>query len=109
MIVPITLAYQSVDEQPVSAANRDLIYCYDDMSDVSHFWKLLALRRIDARVTIRPKIDCSRYEDNSAGRKKLGEDCYNRVLGRVSKGNYAHEDEECASANSSSPTRDVSG
>ena len=85
IIVPITLAYQSVDGQPVSAANRDLVYCYGDMPDAPHFWKLLGLRRIEARVTIRPKIDCSRYEDNSAGRKRLAEDCYNRVLGRVNK------------------------
>lgn len=94
VIVPLTLAYQSVDEQPVSAANRDLIYCYGDMPDVPHFWKLLALRRIEARVTIRPKIDCSRYEDSSAGRKRLAEDCRNRVLGRVSKKVYGEEDEE---------------
>jgi 1-acyl-sn-glycerol-3-phosphate acyltransferase len=92
-IVPVTLAYQSIEGQPVSAANRDLIYCYDDMPDAPHFWKLLALRRIEARVTIRPKIDCSRYEDSSAGRKRLAEDCYNRVLGRVSKRDYAQEDE----------------
>jgi lyso-ornithine lipid O-acyltransferase len=104
-IVPITLAYQSVDEQPVKAANRDLIYCYDDMPDAPHFWTLLALRRIEARVTIQSMIDCSRYEDNSAGRKKLAEDCYNRILGRVSKGDYAQEDEERALANSSSPAR----
>src|SRR5215813_10945561 len=103
IIVPITLAYQSVNEQPVSAANRDLICCYDDMPDAPHFWKLLGLRRIEARVTIRPKIDCSRYEDNSAGRKKLAEDCYNRVLGRVNERDYAQEDEERASANSTSP------
>jgi 1-acyl-sn-glycerol-3-phosphate acyltransferase len=94
VIVPLTLAYQSIDEQPVSAANRDLIYCYNDMPDVPHFWKLLALRRIEARVTIRPKIDCSRYEDSSAGRKRLAEDCYNLILGRVSKRDYAQEDEE---------------
>jgi 1-acyl-sn-glycerol-3-phosphate acyltransferase len=94
VIVPLTLAYQSIDEQPVSAANRDLIYCYNDMPDVPHFWKLLALRRIEARVTIRPKIDCSQYEDSSAGRKRLAEDCYNRILGQVSKRDYAQEDEE---------------
>ena len=94
IIVPLTLAYQSIDEQPISTANRDLVYCYDDMPDAPHFWKLLALRRIEARVTIRPMIDCSRYEDNSAGRKRLAEDCYNRILGRVSKRDYAQEDEE---------------
>jgi len=59
IIVPVTLAYQSVNEQPISTANRDLIYCYDDMSDVTHFWKLLALRRVEVRVTIQPKVDCS--------------------------------------------------
>jgi len=94
IIVPVTLAYQSVNEQPLSAANRDLVYCYDDMPDAPHFWKLLGLRRIEARVTIRSKIDCSRYEDNSAGRKRLAEDCYNRVSGRASKTDYAQADEE---------------
>jgi lyso-ornithine lipid O-acyltransferase len=94
IIVPITLAYQSVNEQPLSAANRNLVYCYDDMPDAPHFWKLLALREVEVRVTIQPRVDCSRYEDNSAGRKKLANDCYNRVLGRVSKRDYAQEDEE---------------
>jgi hypothetical protein len=34
-------------------------------------------------VTIQPKIECSRYQDNSAGRRRLAEDCYNRILGQV--------------------------
>jgi hypothetical protein len=71
------------------------------MPDVPHFWKLLSLRRIEARVTIQPKIDCSRYEDNSAGRKRLAEDCYNRVLGRLRESDCVHEDgEETAPENS---------
>ena len=101
IIVPITLAYQSVEGKPVSAANRDLIYCYDDMPDVPHFWKLLALRRVEARVTIQPRVDCSRYEDNSAGRKKLAEDCYNRVSGRMRKRDCAHEDKKGATPENS--------
>jgi lyso-ornithine lipid O-acyltransferase len=101
IIVPLTLAYQGIDEQPVSAANRDLIYCYDDMPDVPHFWKLLSLRRIEARVTIQPKIECSRYEDNSAGRKKLAEDCYDRVLGRMRKRDCVNENEEEAAPENS--------
>jgi 1-acyl-sn-glycerol-3-phosphate acyltransferase len=94
IIVPVTLAYQSIEEQPVSAANRDLIYCYGGMAFGPHFLKLLTLRQVEARVTIRPHIDCSRYEGNSAGRKKLAEDCYNRILGRVNKRDYGQEDEE---------------
>jgi 1-acyl-sn-glycerol-3-phosphate acyltransferase len=82
-IVPVTLTYQSIEEQSISAANRDLIYCYGGMDFAPHFMKLLGLRQVKAKVTIQPKIDCSRYEDNSAGRKRLAEDCYNHVLGQV--------------------------
>ena len=71
------------DDNPLSKENRDLIYCYDDMDFFPHFWKLLSLRSIEVVVTIQRKIECSRYKDNSAGRKKLALDCYNRVLGRV--------------------------
>ena len=81
IIVPVTLTYKSVEERPVSIVNRDLIYWYGDMSFVNHFWKLMSLRGIEALVTIQPKIECFRYEDNSAGRRKLAADCYNRVLG----------------------------
>jgi 1-acyl-sn-glycerol-3-phosphate acyltransferase len=84
IIVPITLAYQSIEEQPISAANRDLIYCYGGMSFGPHFLKLLALRQVEVRATIHPKIDCSRYEDNSVGRKRLAEDCFNRINRQVS-------------------------
>ena len=85
IIVPVTLAYQSIEAQPVSAANRDLIYCYGGMDFAPHFVKLLGLRQVEVKVTIQPKVDCSRYEDNSAGRKRLAEDCYNRILGQVSQ------------------------
>ena len=53
-------------------ANRDLIYWYGDMDFLTHFWHLLGHRSIEVLVTIQPKIECFRYEDNSAGRKKLG-------------------------------------
>jgi 1-acyl-sn-glycerol-3-phosphate acyltransferase len=92
IIVPVTLAYKSVEEKPVSVANRDLIYWYGDMSFVNHFWKLLSLGGIEAIVTIQPKIECFRYEDNSAGRRKLAADCYNRVLGIITPDQNDEED-----------------
>jgi len=82
IIVPVTVTYKTIDDQPVTTANRDSVYWYGDMEFVTHFWNLLALREIEVLVTIQPKIDCFRYSDNSVGRKKLAEDCYNRVLGR---------------------------
>jgi len=33
-------------------------------------------------VAVQPKIECFWYEDNSAGRKRLAADCYDRVFGR---------------------------
>jgi 1-acyl-sn-glycerol-3-phosphate acyltransferase len=87
IIVPVTLVYKCVDDRALSKANRDLIYCYDDMAFVPHFWQLLSLQRVEAVVTIQPKIECSRYEDSSAGRKRLAMDCYGRILGeRVTVG-----------------------
>jgi len=38
------------------------------------------------------------YKDNSAGREKLADDCYNQVLGRASETDYAQDDDEWVSA-----------
>ncbi len=68
------------------------------MEFVSHFWNLLALRAVDVLVTIQPKIECFRYPDNSVGRKKLAEDCYNSVLGRSAMPQESSAEEESESA-----------
>lgn len=100
-IVPVTLAYKCVDEQPVTVANRDFLYWYGDMDFVSHFWKLFGLRSIEVLVTLQPAVQCFNYEDTAAGRKKLAEDCYNRVLGRPAATDSADEDEDYTSSQSS--------
>jgi len=82
IIVPATITYKTMDEEPVTAVNRDFVYWYGDMEFAPHFWNLLGRRSVEVLVTIQPKIECFRYADNSAGRKKLAQDCYNRVLGR---------------------------
>jgi len=93
IIVPTTIAYTSIDDKPVNSANRDLVFWYGDMDFISHFWKLLALRSVEVLVTIQPKIECFRYPDTSAGRKKLAEDCYDRVLGRVTENKPEPDDD----------------
>ena len=105
IIVPVTIAYKTIDEQPVTAANRDLIYWYGDMDFVSHFWRLLALRNLEVLVTIQPKIECFRYPDNSSRRKKLAEDCYNSVLGRFTGGELSDVGTE---SGGEQPTRSLS-
>ena len=103
IIAPVTVAYTSINEQPVSVANRDLIYWYGDMDFMTHFWRLMGLRSVEVLVTIQPQVECFRYEDSSAGRRKLAEDCYNRVLGRVSGADSSPEDEDDATPEN--PTR----
>jgi len=93
IIVPTTLTYKSIEDRPVRSANRDLIYWYGDMDFVSHFWKLLALSSVEVLVTIQPQVECFRYPDSSAGRKKLAEDCYNRVLGRFTERSSDQDDD----------------
>ncbi len=81
VIIPVTLVYTRIEDQTVTEENRDLVYWHGDMDFLTHFWRLLALRGVEVLVTIQPRIDCFRYDNNSAGRKKLAEDCYKRVLG----------------------------
>jgi lyso-ornithine lipid O-acyltransferase len=94
IIVPVSLAYKSIDDEPVTVSNRDLVYWYGDMEFLAHFWKLLSLRNIEVIVTIQPKIECFRYKDNSAGRKMLAADCYNRVLGRLTEDGLLLDEED---------------
>jgi 1-acyl-sn-glycerol-3-phosphate acyltransferase len=103
IIVPVTVTYKTIDEQSVNSTNRDLIYWYGDMEFVSHFWNLLALRNVEVLVTIQPKIECFRYPDNSAGRKRLAEDCYDSVLGRFT-GNEFGSDVDGESVDERRPT-----
>ena len=94
IIVPVTVTYKTINGESVSAANRDLVYWYGDMEFISHFWSLLGLSEVEVLVTMQPKIECFSYEDNSSGRKKLAEDCYNRVLGRVVEKGLVDDEED---------------
>ncbi|HEX9263210.1 MAG TPA: lysophospholipid acyltransferase family protein [Candidatus Binatia bacterium] len=92
IIVPATITYKTIDEEPVTAVNRDFVYWYGDMEFAPHFWNLLGRRSVEVLVTIQPKIECFRYADNSAGRKRLARDCYNRVLGRFTGKDLVSDD-----------------
>ena len=92
IIVPATITYKTMDEEPVTAVNRDFVYWYGDMEFAPHFWNLLGRRSVEVLVTIQPKIECFRYADNSAGRKRLARDCYNRVLGRFTGKDLVSDD-----------------
>lgn len=81
LVVPITLTYRLVDQQPVSAVNRDRIYWYGDMFFAPHLWDLLGASQIEVSVKIHPTIETSELQDNSQGRKQLSQVCYD-IIGR---------------------------
>ena len=108
IIVPVSLAYKSIEDEPLTVANRDLLYWYGDMEFIPHFWKLLSLRSIEVIVTIQPTIECFRYKDNSAGRKKLAADCYDRVLGRFNEDDLVRDEEDGITGENSSTSRSLS-
>ncbi len=85
-VVPLTLSYKSIDHQPVTAANRDRIYWYGDMSFAPHLWDLLGTKRIDVSVKIHPKIDTLQLQNASQGRKELSQACYDVIGQEVSCG-----------------------
>jgi lyso-ornithine lipid O-acyltransferase len=86
VVVPVALTYRLVDQQPVSAANRDRIYWYGDMSFAPHLWDLLGTNRIDVSVKIHPGIATSELQDDSQGRKQLSQACYDVIGREISSG-----------------------
>lgn len=56
-VVPMTLRYGRVNDEPVSPAGRDRVHWYGDMTFASHFWSLLACHGIVAELTVHPPLD----------------------------------------------------
>jgi 1-acyl-sn-glycerol-3-phosphate acyltransferase len=46
-VLPLTLNYLAINEQPLKAQMRDLCCWHGEMEFVSHFWKVLSLRSIE--------------------------------------------------------------
>jgi lyso-ornithine lipid O-acyltransferase len=82
-VAPVTIRYRFVDKEPLSAANRDRLYWYGDMSFGPHLWDLLGTNRIEVSVKIHPRIETSLWHNSSCGRKQLSQACYDAIAQRV--------------------------
>ena len=83
-VVPVTLTYKLVDQQPVSAANRDRLYWYGDMSFAPHLWDLLGTNCIEVSIKIHPRIETAELQNNSQTRKQLSQTCYDIIREGIS-------------------------
>ncbi len=78
-VAPLTITYRFVDQEPLSAANRDRIYWYGDMSFAPHIWHLLGTNRIEVSVKTHPRMEASLLHNSSRDRKQLSQACYDAI------------------------------
>lgn len=75
-VVPVSLAYTTIDGKPLGKDNRDRIYWYGDMTFAGHFFRLMCCSGLDVCVTIYSAFEPSSSEDRSIARKRLSEAAY---------------------------------
>lgn len=55
-ILPVSIIYSHIDRSPVTPGTIDTVAWHSDMEFLPHFWNLLGIRRIDARVHFNPSL-----------------------------------------------------
>jgi len=75
-ILPVTIHYTKINNEPIVELNKDKIYWYDRMPFREHIWQLLRQRNIEVVVNILPVIDTNKFEHSSFGRKQLTKHAY---------------------------------
>jgi len=91
VIVPTTLVYKSIDDAPVRPARFALLVWRHGFRVALPEAVRTAQHRGADNDPAQDRIFC--YRDNSAGRKILAEDCYDRVLGRVTETSLDQDEE----------------
>lgn len=72
-ILPVTIHYTRINDEPISAANCDTVYWYGQIPFRKHLWRLLRCRNIEAVVSLLPIFDTRRFQDPALGRKALAD------------------------------------
>ena len=55
-ILPLSIMYSHIDWMPVTPGTIDAVAWHSDMQFAPHFWNLLGLSRIDARIDFNPPL-----------------------------------------------------
>ena len=56
-VLPLTLHYDSINEQPLTNEKRACCCWYGEMDFVSHFWRVLALKQIGISLEVHPMLN----------------------------------------------------
>ena len=78
-ILPVTIRYVSIQGEPVTTANRDIICWYGAMHFADHFWRFINIARSEVELIIHPPIREQVAEDWLAQTKALSSKVYQIV------------------------------
>ncbi len=79
-VIPVTIQYTKINSQDISPLNRDKVCWYGQVKFAEHLSGVLKQRKIEAKVTIHPKIETSVYDPAQANsRKKLSETAFRTI------------------------------
>ena len=59
-VLPVTINYLSINNQPISSGNRDLLFWYGDMDFLPHLLTVCSSKNIKCQVTINRPIEVSK-------------------------------------------------
>lgn len=70
-VLPLTVSYEKIDREPVSASNRDKVFWYGQIKFAKHILGALRLKKIEARVMFHPRLKPSSVHRDISDRKHL--------------------------------------
>ena len=73
-LLPLTINYNFIDGEPVTAKNRDLLCWYGDMNFGPHFFKFVGLSKIEISLHLLPEI-----ASTGRTREELSESAYSAI------------------------------
>ncbi len=75
-IIPFCINYISINSNPITVQNRDLIFWYGDMTFIGHFWNFLKCKEVSAEITVLDEIS-----PQNATRDDLCQKSYQAIVG----------------------------
>jgi len=64
-ILPITINYLSINNNPITPLNRDQVCWYGEMTFFSHFWSLLKIRKLEIELVIQTPMSIEDYNEEN--------------------------------------------
>lgn len=85
-VLPVAIRYVQINNEEISEANKDMVYWYGKMPFFNHLWEVLKLNKIVVKVKINPRVDSTKFNEDSSGRKELSNACHGIISKSINEG-----------------------